>query len=114
MPSAECRVPNAEHEVHQYDDGLATDEKRVFNLQQESAEIQVALERKRSEVSNLVVGYRRAVEGIGPIPADPLKHNLIQARLYLTALEAHLRELQTLEAASPSKPPKRPSADILS
>ena len=80
------------------------DEKRAFNLQQEIAELRVTLDRKRSEVSNLVVGYRRAVEGIGPIPADPLKRNLIQARFDLTTMETRLRELQDL-AASPNPPP---------
>jgi len=55
----------------------------------------VALARKHSEVSNLSVGYRRAVEGVGPIPADPLRRNLVAARAELTELEQRLAELQS-------------------
>ena len=70
------------------------DAKRGFTLQQELDELKVELERKRSEVSNLVVGYRRAVEGTGAIPAAALKRNLIQAREDLSVLEGRLQELQ--------------------
>lgn len=49
---------------------MPMDDKRAFNLQQELAELQVALDRKRSEVSNLAVGYRRAVEAL--VPSRPI------------------------------------------
>jgi hypothetical protein len=70
------------------------EEDAAFARERELTELQVDLKRKRSEVSNLVVGYRRAVEGTSPIPADPLRRNLVEARAELTALEQRLGELQ--------------------
>ena len=68
--------------------------KASYAIEQELAELQVALLRKRSEVSNLTVGYRRAEEGVGSIPAAPLIRNLVHARAELTDMEHRLAELQ--------------------
>lgn len=70
------------------------DEKSSYVLRQDLAELQVALLRKRSEVSNLTVGFTRATEGAGPIPAEPLRRNLLAARAELTELETRERDLQ--------------------
>jgi O-acetyl-ADP-ribose deacetylase (regulator of RNase III) len=85
------------------------DEKSSYVLRQELAELQVALLRKRSEVSNLTVGFTRATEGEGAIPAEPLRRNLVAARAELTELETrerelqrHLREAETAEAEEPA------------
>jgi len=80
------------------------DEKAAYELQQELAELQVAVARKRNEVSNLSVGYRRAIEGIGPIPADPLLRNLISARAELTQLQQRLAQLERELGTSPEVP----------
>lgn len=75
-------------------------------MQQEITDLQIALERKRSEISNLVVGYRRSIEGLGPIPADPLRRNLIETRQELNAMEARLAELQAVLIATPEAGPQ--------
>ena len=71
-----------------------TSDQTVQELRQELAELQVALLRKRSEVSNLKVGFIRAVSGASPIPSDPLSRNLVAARTELTELERRLAEVQ--------------------
>jgi len=73
---------------------MAPDPKAVFVIHQELDELLVALARKRSEVSNLTVGYRRAAGGVSPIPAEPLKRKLIAARAELTAIEERIAALQ--------------------
>jgi hypothetical protein len=70
------------------------DDKALFALRQEITELQVALVRKRSEVSNLTVGYTRAEEGVGAIPPDPLRRNLVTSRAELLDLERRLGELE--------------------
>jgi hypothetical protein len=72
----------------------ALDDKAIHALQDELNELHVALTRKRSEVSNLKLGYIRAVEGSSPLPAEPLRHNLIAARADLTKLEERLAALE--------------------
>ncbi len=74
------------------------DDKALYGLQQELSELQVSLVRKRSEVSNLTVGYTRAEDGIGPIPAEPLKRNLMSARSELVRMERRLAEIEALLA----------------
>jgi hypothetical protein len=93
---------------------MSKDSQRAFTRQQELADLQLALERKRSEVSSLVTGYRRAVEGIGPIPAEPLRRNLMRARAELTALESRLSELQRRAASIGHEVTTRAGADMLS
>ena len=72
---------------------MAQDDESPYVLNQELADLQVALLRKRSEVSNLTVGFTRATEGASPIPADPLRRNLVAARQELVDLETHEAEL---------------------
>ena len=66
---------------------MSMDDKTISLLQERLAELHVALLRKRSEVSNLTVGYQRARAGLSPIPAEPLERNLVAKRAELTALE---------------------------
>lgn len=66
----------------------------VYALRQELTELQVQLLRKRSEVSNLSVGYRRAEDGVGPIPLPPLLRNLTAARDALQDLERRAKALE--------------------
>jgi len=73
---------------------MAVDPKAVFAMRQELDDLLVALARKRSEVSNLTVGYRRAAGGVSPLPAEPLKRKLIAARAELTELEERIAALQ--------------------
>jgi hypothetical protein len=56
----------------------------------ELAELQVAIARKRNEVSNLTVGYQRAQAGVSPIPSEPLMRRLVETRAELTELEEEL------------------------
>lgn len=63
-------------------------------LELELADVQVAIARKRNEVSNLSVGYRRSEAGISPIPSEPLMRRLVEARAELTALEERLAALR--------------------
>ena len=76
----------------------------VYALRQELTELQVQLLRKRSEVSNLTVGYRRAEEGVGAIPVAPLRKNLTSAKDELQDMESHAaqleRQIRQLEAES--------------
>lgn len=65
----------------------ALDDKTAHALREELADLLVALERKRSEISNLKVGYIRSVEGASPIPPEPLRQNLVTARAELVELE---------------------------
>ena len=82
------------------------DEKTARAHEAELADLQVVLSRKRAEVSNLKVGYTRAVEGTGSIPYEPLRRNLIAARAELTDIEQRLKDVQrrldTAKEASPS------------
>ncbi|MGH2365910.1 MAG: hypothetical protein ACRDHX_14820 [Chloroflexota bacterium] len=66
----------------------------VYALRQELTELQVQLLRKRSEVSNLSVGYRRAEDGVGAIPLPPLLRNLTTARDALQDLERRAKALE--------------------
>jgi hypothetical protein len=77
--------------------GDAPDEKA---LESDLAELQVAIARKRSEVSNLTVGYRRAESGISPIPSEPLMRRLVQTRAQLTELEERFAALQRRQASA--------------
>jgi hypothetical protein len=77
--------------------GDAADEKA---LEMDLAELQVAIARKRNEVSNLTVGYRRAESGISPIPSEPLMRRLVQTRAQLTELEERLAALQRRQASA--------------
>ena len=72
----------------------AADDKTASALRDELAELLLAQARKRNEVSNLKVGYIRAVEGSGPIPPEPLRHNLVAARAELTNIQQRLAELR--------------------
>jgi hypothetical protein len=72
----------------------ALDDKTANALREDLAELQLALARKRNEVSNLKVGYVRAVEGVGTIPSEPLRRNLIATRAELTDIEAHVAAIQ--------------------
>jgi hypothetical protein len=72
----------------------AADDKTASALRDELAELLLAQARKRNEVSNLKVGFIRAVEGSGPIPPEPLRHNLVVARAELTNIERRLAELR--------------------
>jgi hypothetical protein len=72
----------------------AADDKTASALRDELAELLLAQARKRNEVSNLKVGFIRAVEGSGPIPPEPLRHNLVAARAELTNIERRLAELR--------------------
>ena len=72
----------------------ALDNKMASILREDLSEIQLELNRKRNEVSNLKVGYVRAVEGAGMIPAEPLRRNLIAARAELTDIEERVAALQ--------------------
>ena len=69
-------------------------------LELELADLQVAIARKRNEVSNLTVGYRRAQSGISPIPSEPLMQRLVTARAELTELEERLAMLQRRQASA--------------
>ena len=68
-------------------------------LEMELAELQVAIGRKRNEVSNLTVGYRRAESGVSPIPSEPLMRRLVQTRTELTELEERQAALQQQQAS---------------
>jgi predicted nucleic acid-binding Zn-ribbon protein len=70
------------------------DDKTVRALEEELTELRVILARKRSEVSNLKTGYIRAVEGVGPIPPEPLRRNLIATRAELTEIEQRIAAIQ--------------------
>jgi hypothetical protein len=72
----------------------AVDDKAVHALQEEVSELHVALLRKRSEVSNLKLGYTRAVEGSSPLPSEPLRRNLVAARAELTDIEERVAALE--------------------
>lgn len=82
---------------------VAADDKTATALRDELAELLLAQARKRNEVSNLKVGYIRAVEGSGPIPPEPLRHNLVAARAELTDIEQRLAELR-LQLGQPDQP----------
>lgn len=69
---------------------VAADDKAAKSLREELAELHIELARKRSEVSNLKVGYVRSVEGASPIPSEPLQRNLVAARAELVAIEERL------------------------
>ncbi len=73
----------------------AVDDATAHALREELADLQVALERKRSEISNLKLGYIRSVEGGGFIPPEPLRRNLVTARAELVDLE---RQIAGIEA----------------
>ncbi len=72
----------------------AVDEKTARALREQLSELLVVLGRKYSEVSNLKVGYIRAVEGVGHIPAEPLKRNLLAARADMTELEQRVAAIR--------------------
>ena len=72
----------------------ALDDKTAAALREDAAELHLALGRKRSEVSNLKLGYIRAVEGSGSIPSEPLRRNLIATRTELIQLEERLAALR--------------------
>jgi hypothetical protein len=80
------------------------DETMASALREDMVELQMALARKRNEVSNLKVGYVRAAEGSGPIPLEPLRRNLIAARAELTDIEQRMAALrdQLGESEQPS------------
>ena len=69
-------------------------------LELELADLQVAIARKRNEVSNLTVGYRRAESGVSPIPSEPLMRRLVTTRAELTELEERLAMLQRQQASA--------------
>ena len=69
-------------------------------LELELADLQVAIARKRNEVSNLTVGYRRAESGVSPIPSEPLMRRLVTTRAELTELEERLAMLQRRQASA--------------
>ncbi|HLG71839.1 MAG TPA: hypothetical protein VK009_15585 [Chloroflexota bacterium] len=71
------------------------DGKRAYTLHEELTDLRVALERKRSEISNLKVGYIRSVESGGPIPPEPLRRNLISARAELLDLEQRVAAIES-------------------
>ena len=73
---------------------MAADAEDHKALELELAELQVAIARKRNEVSNLTVGYRRSESGISPIPSEPLMRRLVTTRAELTELEERLAALQ--------------------
>lgn len=79
------------------------DLKALYALRQELAETQVVALRKRSEVSNLLVGYRRSEEGASPIPAGPLQRNLSAVREELSHIEKRLASLERQLAAMESE-----------
>lgn len=83
-----------------------TADKSANALRQDLADLVLALNRKRDEVSNLKVGYVRAVEGSGPIPAEPLRRNLIDARAQLTDIEQRVSVLRR-ELGGPEQPGSR-------
>lgn len=82
----------------------AVDDAEAHMLRDELADLLVALERKRSEISNLKVGFIRSVESGGPIPAEPLKRNLISARTELTDIEQRVASIQArlVDAEAPT------------
>jgi len=72
------------------------DERKTLEL--DVADLQVAIVRKRNELSNLTVGYRRAEAGVSPIPSEPLMRRLVTTRTELTELEERLAALQQQRA----------------
>ena len=69
---------------------------------EELTELRLTIARKRNEETNLKLGYRRAEEGIGNIPAAALKHRLIETRSELTELEARVAALAELLGEPPA------------
>ncbi|MFI5267543.1 MAG: hypothetical protein ACHQ7M_09225 [Chloroflexota bacterium] len=81
----------------------AVDDNKANALREDLAELQMALTRKHNEVSNLKVGYIRAVEGAGPIPSEPLRRNLIAARAELTDIEERVAVIRQ-QLGEPEQP----------
>jgi len=79
------------------------DDKAANALLEDLAELQLALARKRNEVSNLKTGYIRAVESAGPIPSEPLRRNLISARAELTDIEERVAAIRQ-QLGQPEQP----------
>jgi len=82
---------------------VGSDDKAASALREDMAALEMALARKHSEVSNLKVGFIRAMEGSGPIPSEPLRRNLIAARAELTDIEQRVAALRQ-QLGEPEQP----------